>query len=89
MPTYQYQCEACKHELEKHQSFSENPLVKCPNCKKNKLIRLVSGGLGFSVKGGTSNSQAAAMGARYIPMDSTEQKFEQRMAELSGSGEVL
>ncbi len=103
MPLYEYECEACQHRLEEIQSFADEPLKKCPNCKKDKLVRLITGGLGFSIKGGTSktttlgnakkpgdNSQARieAMGGRYIPMDSTEQKFEERMKELKGSGEI-
>ena len=91
MPTYDYQCKDCEHRLEVIQSFSEKILTKCPKCSKDELKRLISGGLGFSVKGGsasTNNSQAAGMGGRYIPMDSTEQKFEKRMSELMGNGEI-
>jgi putative FmdB family regulatory protein len=98
MPTYEYQCEACNHAFEEIQSFNEPPVEKCPKCKKKKVKRLISGGLGFSIKGGTSsitsqgkvtyNPQAEAMGGRYVPMDSAEQKFEQRMSELKSSGEI-
>jgi len=52
MPTYEYRCDACGHELEELQSFSAVPLKKCPKCKKNKLERLISGGGGFIFKGG-------------------------------------
>lgn len=47
MPTYDYECKKCQHSLEVFQSFSEEPLTKCPNCKKNKLFRVISGGNGF------------------------------------------
>lgn len=40
MPIYVYECEKCKHSMEELQSFEDKPLVKCPSCKKNKLIRV-------------------------------------------------
>ena len=98
MPTYEYQCSSCNHSLEEFQSFNDKPLEKCPKCAKNTLQKVVSGGLGFSIKGGTSSmtskgkhtyhSQAEALGGRYVSMDSAEQKFEQRMAELKEAGEI-
>jgi putative FmdB family regulatory protein len=42
MPIYEYECKACGHRLEEIQSFSDQPLTKCPQCKKGKLIKLVS-----------------------------------------------
>jgi len=85
MPTYEYKCKACEHTLEEYQSFNDKPLEKCPKCKKKALMKLLSGGLGFSVKGGTSSTN---LGGRYVPMDSAEQKLEQRMTDLAGGGEV-
>ena len=80
MPTYCYQCESCDYCLEEFQSFNDTPLKKCPQCKKSSLQRVVTGGLGFSVKGGTSST---SVGGRYISMDSAEQKFQERLAEIS------
>jgi putative FmdB family regulatory protein len=51
MPTYEYKCENCGHELEALQSMKDEPLKKCPNCGKNKLKKLVSGGAGLIFKG--------------------------------------
>lgn len=51
MPTYDYVCDACKHEMELFQSISEDPIKKCPNCKKNKLRRLIGAGAGILFKG--------------------------------------
>ena len=51
MPTYEYECSACGHTLEELQSFSENPLTKCPQCKKAKLRRLIGAGAGIIFKG--------------------------------------
>jgi putative FmdB family regulatory protein len=51
MPTYDYRCEACGHELELFQNISEAPKKKCPACKKPKLKRKIGGGAGFLFKG--------------------------------------
>jgi putative FmdB family regulatory protein len=50
--TYEYICKACGHEWEAEQSIKADPLKKCPKCKKDEAKRLVSGGLGFQLKGG-------------------------------------
>ncbi len=51
MPTYDYQCDACGHEFELFQRISEEPLKKCPQCKKNKLQRLFGTGAAVVFKG--------------------------------------
>ena len=51
MPTYDYRCEACGHELELFQKISAPPKKKCPACKKQKLKRQIGGGAGFLFKG--------------------------------------
>jgi|SRR5688572_1120268 len=51
MPTYEYRCEACGHELELFQNISEAPKKKCPACKRSKLKRKIGGGAGFLFKG--------------------------------------
>lgn len=40
MPTYTYHCENCGNEFDKVQSFSENPLKKCPQCAKLSLFKV-------------------------------------------------
>lgn len=51
MPIYEYQCSSCGHTLEELQSMSEPPLVKCPDCGKDTLQRLIGGGAGLIFKG--------------------------------------
>jgi putative FmdB family regulatory protein len=51
MPTYDYRCNACGHTFDELQSFSDPPLTKCPECKKNKLERLFGGGGAIIFKG--------------------------------------
>ena len=42
MPIYEYQCKNCGFYFEELQSFSDKPVRKCPDCKKNKVERLIS-----------------------------------------------
>jgi len=51
MPTYEYQCDACQHNFDEFQSFSEAPLKKCPKCGKSKLRRLIGTGAAIIFKG--------------------------------------
>lgn len=51
MPTYEYRCDACGHEMEEFQSMTAKPLKKCPECGKNKLVRLIGTGAGIIFKG--------------------------------------
>ena len=51
MPTYQYQCKYCGHELEELQSMSEAPLTLCPKCNTESLARVMGTGVGLIFKG--------------------------------------
>lgn len=51
MPTYDYECDACQHKFEAFQNMSEEPLAKCPQCKKKKLRRLFGAGAALVFKG--------------------------------------
>ena len=51
MPTYEYACPKCGHQFEQFQSMRDEPLKKCPKCKKTGLKRLVGGGAGLIFKG--------------------------------------
>ncbi|HEY2748284.1 MAG TPA: zinc ribbon domain-containing protein [Polyangia bacterium] len=51
MPTYEYRCQACSHELEAFQSIKDAPLTHCPACSAPRLERLISS-TSFQLKGG-------------------------------------
>jgi putative FmdB family regulatory protein len=51
MPTYDFVCDACGHTFEEWQSFNDEPLTKCPQCKKNKVRRLIGTGAAVVFKG--------------------------------------
>ena len=50
MPTYDYECDACKHCFEEFQSMSDEVLKKCPQCKKKKLRRLIGTGAAIQAR---------------------------------------
>ena len=50
MPTYEYRCNSCGEHLEVVQSFSDDPLTKCPNCGR-KTLRKVFSPVGIVFKG--------------------------------------
>ena len=50
MPTYQYRCGECGHDLEAVQSFTDDSLVDCPACGAPAL-RKVFGNVGVVFKG--------------------------------------
>ena len=49
MPTYDYRCKACSHELEVVQSFSDDPLTTCDVCGGE--LRKLFGAPGIAFKG--------------------------------------
>ena len=51
MPTYEYECRACKHAFETMHGMTAPVLRKCPKCGKMRLQRLISGGAGVIFKG--------------------------------------
>lgn len=63
MPVYTYHCENCGHEFDRQQSFQDNALKVCPNCRKHTLHKVyraagvVFKGSGFYV---TDKSRKAA-----------------------------
>jgi putative FmdB family regulatory protein len=49
MPTYQYRCTACGHDLEAVQRFTDAALTECPNC--GGALRKVFNAVGVVFKG--------------------------------------
>ncbi len=50
MPIYEYECGACKHQMEALQKMSDPALVQCPSCQKPELKKLISA-VGFRLAG--------------------------------------
>ena len=50
MPTYEYECQKCRHTFDAVQSIKDEPLKRCPKCK-GKIKRLLGTGVGIIFKG--------------------------------------
>ena len=68
MPTNEYRCKDCRHELEAQQAFSDDPLTECPSCggllkKKFSSVGISFMGSGFyKTDSRTSSSKAKSNG---------------------------
>lgn len=51
MASYDYRCGCCEHEFEAEQAVNDPPLTECPSCRVCALVRQVSGGTSFVLKG--------------------------------------
>lgn len=51
MPTYDYICDACKHEFEAFESIKADPQTVCPGCHEAKLRRKMGTGAAILFKG--------------------------------------
>jgi len=68
MPTYEYRCKDCGHDLEVQQAFTDDPLTECPSCggslkKKFGSVGIAFKGSGFyknDSRGGTKTSSTSA-----------------------------
>ena len=81
MPTYEYACTACGHQLEAVQRFSDDPLTDCPEC--GGALRKVYGAVGIVLKGSgfyKTDSRTAGAG-------SSRSKEKEKDKDTSGSGE--
>lgn len=50
MPIYEYKCQICDYNTEVLQKVTDEPMVICPNCGKDQLIKLLSN-TSFQLKG--------------------------------------
>ncbi|NYT96687.1 FmdB family transcriptional regulator [Salinispora sp. H7-4] len=98
MPTYQYACTACGHQLEAVQSFTDEPLTECPTCagRLRKLfnsVGIVFKGSGFyrtdsrsdSGSGGAGSKPAAASNDSGSSSDSTSKDSTSSGSTSNGS----
>jgi len=86
VPTYDYVCGACGHELEIFQSMSEAPKRKCPECGSLKLQRQIGMGAGVLFKGSgfyetDYRSDSYAKGAKAEKEAKSEKKSESKSSK--------
>jgi putative FmdB family regulatory protein len=87
VPTYQYACTACGHQLEAVQSFSDAPLIECPECA-GRLRKLFSS-VGIVFKGSgfyRNDSRSDAKSSDKPAEKSAEKTAEKKEAPATTSG---
>ncbi|HLO33269.1 MAG TPA: zinc ribbon domain-containing protein [Anaerolineales bacterium] len=42
MPVYTYRCDSCGVQFERYQSFQDEPLKTCPECRKKSLRKVIT-----------------------------------------------
>src|SRR5688572_14334733 len=86
MPTYQYACTACGHQLEAVQSFADEPLTECPTCE-GRLRKLFSGiGVVFKGSGFYRTDSRASASAGDKPSSSSSSSSSSSGSSSSSDG---
>jgi putative FmdB family regulatory protein len=86
LPTYEYACKACGHELEAVQKFTDEPLTECPEC--HGALRKVYGAVGIVLKGSgfyKTDSRAASGARNGNGKDAKKKDTESSSSESSSS----
>jgi putative FmdB family regulatory protein len=87
VPTYQYACTACGHQLEAVQSFADEPLTECPACEGR--LRKVFSSVGIVFKGSgfyrNDSRPKGKDGAETKPAGESKPAAEKSTAEKSSS----
>ena len=82
MPTYQYACTECGHAFEQFQSFSDDALTECPECRGRlrkvfNAVGVVFKGSGFyrnDSRGKTSSSESSTSSSTSEKSSSSSEK---------------
>lgn len=100
MPIYAYRCENCGVQFERRQSFSDDPLITCPECSEPALRKLIQPvgivfkGSGFYVtdnrggngaRGSTSGSPSSAEGEKTEAKESAKETKSESSESSSAS----
>jgi putative FmdB family regulatory protein len=79
MPTYEYRCKDCGHELEAQQSFSDEPLTECPSCQGTLKKKFSAVGISFKGSGFYKTDSRGSSKSASVPASSSS-------GDGSGSG---
>ncbi len=75
MPIYTYRCENCGVQFEREQSFNDEPLKICPECRKKSLKKVISPvGVIFKGSGFYSTDHKSPSGSISTPPSKKEDK---------------
>jgi len=93
MPVYTYRCDSCGVQFERHQSFTDEPLKTCPECRKKSLrkvitpTRIIFKGSGFYATDHKSPSggQPSPAAKSSAPESKPEKKAESKTSDSKSS----
>ena len=84
MPVYTYRCDSCGVQFEKHQSFNDQPLKTCPECRRKSVKRVITPskiifkGSGFYA---TDHKSPSGSESREGKSEKSEKKSESKTSE--------
>lgn len=89
MPTYQYTCTECSHDLEARQSFTDPALTLCPACGVEALRKQYgSVGVVFKGSGFYRNDSRSSNSTELSKNDSSESKDKSDSAKSESKSET-
>lgn len=86
MPTYEYRCKDCGHELEAQQAFSDDPLTECPECSGTLRKRFGSVGISFKGSGFYKNDSRGSSSSSSSSSSASSSSASSSSSSDSGSG---
>ena len=79
MPIYIYRCESCGVQFERHQSFTDEPLKRCPECSKNTLRKVLTpAGIVFKGSGWYATDHKSASGISRAPKSESKESSSEK-----------
>ncbi|MFD0582657.1 FmdB family zinc ribbon protein [Dactylosporangium darangshiense] len=81
MPTYQYACTECSHQLEAVQSFTDDALTVCPECQGRLRKQFSAVGVVFKGSGFYRTDSRSAAKSSSSSSTKTETKSESTKTE--------
>lgn len=89
MPVYTYRCDACGVQFEKHQSFHDDPLKTCPECRKKKLRKVITPTkIIFKGSGFYATDHKSPSGAKSSSESKSEDKKESKASETKSESKT-
>lgn len=92
MPTYQYACTECDHAFEQVQSFSDDALTECPECRGRlrklfNAVGVVFKGSGFYRTDSRSSASSSDTSSSTKTETKTETKAESKPAPAAAAAD--
>lgn len=87
MPVYIYRCQNCGTQFEKAQTYFDKPLIRCGNCHRNTLQRVLNvSAVIFKGSGWYSIDQRSNEDQRTRMLFKNEDKTQRHAGETSKNG---